>query len=107
MAANYGGSPEKMRHATRTWLTRLLGVETATWSSAEQNAFENSAVLLSLVPDVAHWTTAQKQALTEIIRAKAAPHEADYLHLLQQHAKLREAIVRLGSAPPGDGAPGP
>lgn len=99
MAANYGGSQEAMRHATRCALERLLKVEPATWSSAEQNAFENFAVLLSLIPDLAQWPPAQKEALTDIIRAKTAPRETDYLHLLQQHTRLREAIVRLGSAP--------
>ena len=98
-AANHAGNSEEMRRAARAGLARLLAVEPATRSSAEQNAFENFAVLLSLVPDLAHWTPAQKQALTEIIRAKAAPHEGDYLRLLQQHASLREAILRLGSAP--------
>jgi hypothetical protein len=106
MAENYGGSPERMRNAARTGLARLLEVETATWSSAERNAFENYAVLLSLVPGLAQWAPAQKQALTEIIRAKAAPHEGSYLRLLQQHAGLRQAIVRLGSAPPATGAQG-
>jgi hypothetical protein len=103
-AANHGGNPEEMRRVARAALIRLLKVEPATWSSAEQNAFENFATLLSLVPELAQWTPGQKQALTEIIRAKAAPREADYLHLLQQHTSLREAIVRLGSAPSASGS---
>jgi hypothetical protein len=99
MAANFGGNPDAMRRDARAWLARLLDVNLGAWSPVEQSAFENFAILLSLTPDVAGWTSAQKRALLDVIRAKTAPHEADYLHLLQGHDGLRESLVRLGSAP--------
>lgn len=99
MAANYGGNSDAMRRETSAALARLLDVDLRSWSVVEKNAFENFAFLLSLVPDVAQWTSAQKGALVEVIRAKPAPHEAEYLHLLQGHDRLREALLRLGSAP--------
>lgn len=99
MAASHHGSSAGMRRATRTALARLLDVDLASWSSVEQNAFENFSLLLALVPEIPQWTSAQKQALAEVIRAKAAPDEAVYLRLLQQHEVLREAVLRLGSAP--------
>ncbi len=99
MAANYGGNPDAMRRHAQAALGRLLDVDPGSWSAAEQTAFDNFAVLLSLAPETAHWTSAQKQALAAIIRAKAAPPETDYLHLLQGHDALRETLVRLGSSP--------
>jgi hypothetical protein len=100
MAANYHGSAEAMRQACRTELVRSLDLDTSSWSSAEQEAFDNFAVLMSLVPELRHWTSAEKRSLGEIIRAKAAPDESGYLRLLQQHRRLRDALLRLGSAPP-------
>ncbi len=99
MAANYGGDPDAMRRETCAALARLLDADTGSWSAKEQNAFENFAVVLSLAPEIARWTSAQKQALAAIIRAKAAPPEADYLHLLQGHDSLRQTLLRLGSSP--------
>jgi hypothetical protein len=99
MAANYGGNPGVMRCDAGAALARLLNVDPESWNPVEQNAFANFAVLLSLVPEKARWTSPQKQALVNVIRAKAAPHEADYLHLLQGHDGLRESLLRLGSAP--------
>jgi hypothetical protein len=99
MATNYHGDPEAMRSETRARLEQLLDVDPASWGAAEQTAFENLAVVLMLVPEIAHWTSAESKALADIIRAKAAPNEADYLHLLQRHDSLREALLRLGSSP--------
>ena len=71
----------------------------------EQSAFKDFAFVLSLVPELKGWSSDQKQALVEIIRAKVSADEADYLRLLQRHHALKEALVRLGSAP--DGRPSP
>jgi hypothetical protein len=99
MAANFGGNPDVMRHDTRAALARWLDVDLGSWSPVQQDAFENFAVLLALTPEIAGWTSAQKRALIDVIRAKTASHEADYLHLLQGHEVLRESLLRLGSAP--------
>jgi hypothetical protein len=37
--------------------------------------------------------------LVEIVRAKVSADESDYLRLLQGHPALKEALVKLGSAP--------
>jgi hypothetical protein len=99
MAANYHGNPDAMRRDARGSLARHLDLDLGSWSAVARSAFENFAVLLSLIPEAAGWTSAQKLALIDVIRAKTAPHEADYLHLLQRHDALRESLVRLGSAP--------
>jgi hypothetical protein len=99
MAAHYGGNPDAMRRRTRAELAGILDVDPGSWDSVKQAAFENFAMLLSLAPEVKQWTSAQHQALVEVILAKASAHETDYLHLLQQHAVLRDALVRVGSEP--------
>jgi hypothetical protein len=99
MATRYHGDPEAMRSETRARLERLLDVDRLSWGAAEQTAFENFAMVLMLTPEILDWSSAEKKALVDIIRAKAAPNEADYLHLLQRHDSLREALLRLGSSP--------
>jgi hypothetical protein len=97
MAASYNGSATQMRAATRGNLMRILDVNPNAWNPAERLAFENFGLITALIPGMESWSAQEKQAVVEIIRAKAAPNEADYLHRLQEHAKLRHEIVLLGS----------
>ncbi len=98
MAAEYDGSAGKMRRATTTALARMLNLNLETWNPREQWAFANFALVLALAPGVAHWTSAEKNSLVSIIRAKAGPNETNYLRRLQQHNALREVLLQLGSA---------
>jgi hypothetical protein len=98
MATEFGSDPEKMRRDTSAALARILQVETETWNAIEREAFEDFACVLSLVPELTSWTSAQKQALTQIILAKATADESDYLRLLQRHDALKVALLTLGSS---------
>ncbi len=100
MAKEFGGDPEKMQRAMRKKLSQDLKVDWEPGVRLEQSAFENFASGLSLAPEVAQWTTPQKQTLADIIRAKVSADERKYLHLLQQHQELKELVLRLGSEAP-------
>jgi len=100
MADQFDGDPEKMCGACSATLATTLNVDPGRWSKLEQAAFKDFAFALSLVPELADWNTAQKQALVEIIRAKVSVDEADYLRLLQQHHALKGSFLRLGSSRP-------
>jgi hypothetical protein len=50
-----------------------------------------------LVKDLSEWGDSEKRALVRIIRAKAGADEGSYLKLMQKHARLRRAIIKLGS----------
>jgi hypothetical protein len=100
MAQKFSGDPVKMRKATTADLSGILNVDTAKWTELQETAFENFALVLSLMPGIRDWTDAEKQALVEIIRAKVSPNEAEYLRWLQRHYKLKNAILALGSQPP-------
>lgn len=98
MAKEFSGSAERMRQAATIELSRLLNVEPACLGQLESAAFGNFALILSLVPDMKRWSSAQRQVLLDIIRAKVAPDETPYLRLLQKHDLLRKALLRLGSS---------
>ena len=55
------------------------------------------AQVLSLVPDLAHWTPQEKTAAAKILQAKETGSEARYLRLMQRHPRLRAAFLALGS----------
>ncbi len=95
IAESFGGDPDAMRSTSRVALARLLSVDPAQLSPLERTAFDNFAFLLSLVPELERWSREEKQALLAVIRAKAAPEETNYLRLLQQHHRLRQALLAL------------
>ncbi len=59
--------------------------------------FTNLAVILDQVPDLADWPEADKKAILEIVRARMGPDESQYLSALRRHARLRDAVIKLGS----------
>jgi len=97
MARDFQGDKTAMRRAVTARLARTLGINLRRWQPNEQRALENFAFALTLVPDLARWSSQEKQDVARIIRAKAAKDELGYMRLLQQHARLRSAIRRLGS----------
>jgi|HubBroStandDraft_4_1064222.scaffolds.fasta_scaffold00224_7 hypothetical protein len=99
IADEFGGDAGKMRRATTKSLAKRLGVNPETWNACEQWAFGNFAVVLAVAPGLVRWTPDEKQSLMAIIRAKAGLNETHYLHLLQRHHLLREAMLHAGAQP--------
>ena len=97
MAAKHDGDAEKFRSAAVKELERAIGVRADTWPRAGLPALRDFATTLSLVEDLRKWSAAEKGALARVIRAKAGLDESSYLKLMQKHARLRSAIIKLGS----------
>ncbi|HYL14098.1 MAG TPA: hypothetical protein VEV41_13735 [Terriglobales bacterium] len=97
MAKHFAGDASSFRRASAQKLARLLPMRPRSWSTLEQKAFANFALVLEMIPDVVHWTAAEKDLLVGIIRAKAKGSEPQYSHLLQAHPRLRAAILKLGN----------
>jgi hypothetical protein len=99
MASEFDGDTQKMRRSTTARLAKILEVKPDQLNVREHWAFENFAVTLTLVPGVERWTPDEKRLLLSIIRAKEGPTETRYLRLLQQHVRLRDALLKAGSEP--------
>jgi hypothetical protein len=97
MARDFDGDVATMRKAAVAWLARVIKVNPQKLKAQAQVAFADFATVLSLVPDVSRWSSDDKDALREIIAAKAGRTELRYQRLLQSHPRLRAAILRLGS----------
>jgi hypothetical protein len=100
MARTFGGDADRMRQYARRALERSLGMKSgvarSSWTPLEKAAFDNFALVLTNVAGVGAWTKNEKDHLLRIIRAKAKPDEMLYLHLTQQHVRLREGLLSAG-----------
>ena len=85
------------RAACRQLLAENLNVSVRELSNDERYAFSNFALVLNSAGDVHSWNSSERSLLLEIIRAKMADEEWDYLRLLREHRRLRQIIIRLGS----------
>lgn len=97
MAASFNGDAGKMRKAAVEVITSTVGLRSDDWSAAERHVLNDLAVAMFQIPKLNQWTTAGKQSLIRIIRAKASADEGQYLKFMQNHARLRDAIIALGS----------
>ncbi|HEX5706675.1 MAG TPA: hypothetical protein VFX96_05235 [Pyrinomonadaceae bacterium] len=97
MSARFDSDPARLRKASAAQVERALGVSTRRWTEDERRAFENFSLPLALLPDLARWTGEEKRALLRIVRAKAGRDELPYARLLNRHARLRRALLTLGS----------
>lgn len=98
MGNRFSGDAPGMRKASINSVSRSLGVNVKRWSQEEQCAFGNLSLVLSLIPGLSRWTIDEQRTVVKIIRAKACAEESGYLHLMQSHSRLRNAIIELGSA---------
>ncbi len=92
----FDGNTERYRQAATESLAKLLRVSPDRLSACEREAFESFAPALHPATDVSRWSAADKGALVDIIRAKAAPEEWEYLRLMREHGPLRDIFLRLG-----------
>lgn len=97
MASRFDSDAAKIRRASVEQVARALGVRVADWKETERRTFEDLALVLALIPDLARWTEAEKRAVAQIVRAKAGADESRYVRLLQRHPRLRDEIIKLGS----------
>jgi len=97
MAAKWKGDAAAMRRDTSRWLAEVLEVNPATWSAGERWALSNFAPLLALAPEIEQWPGNDKRMLCEVIRAKAGADETTYLHRLQRHEALSQALRALSA----------
>ena len=97
MARDFAGDAARMREQARRALERALGVSTSSWATPARSSFENFALLLTQPLALRGWTKQEKDSLVAIIRAKTKPDEMLYLRGTQRHARLRQALLALGS----------
>ncbi len=97
MAYEFAGDSAKMRRASTAAMVRALKLNPSNATSSQKQALENWSLVLALIPDLVRWTFHEKRGIFEIILAKSGSNEMSYLRLTHKHARLRQALLRLGS----------
>jgi hypothetical protein len=97
MAREFDGSAARIRADSSQQVSRALGLSIQTKSTVARRPSDDLALVLALVPDLGRWKDSEKKAIRAIIRAKISSNESEYLTKLQKHARLRKAIIALGS----------
>jgi hypothetical protein len=97
IARDFDGDAGAMRKAAVAQLARILNLSPQKLKAHEQAAFADFATALSLVPDLDRWSSGDKDALRDVIAAKAGRTELRYQQLLVRHERLRRAILQIGS----------
>jgi len=78
---------------------RLLGAtDSRRWSADERRAFDQLAMLVSLIPDLDRWPAADRRRLLLAMRAKGGPSEAGYVRRLDAHRRLYHSLRALVTA---------
>jgi len=99
MARHFESDPNRVRSESIKYVTRALGIDVRKWKPDEMRALSDFALVLALVRDLDQWSESDKRLAARAIRAKAGPSETTYLHLMQRHARLRVALIKIGSKP--------
>jgi hypothetical protein len=97
MAKDFDGDAEAMRKAAVAQLARQLHLDQRKINAREQAVVLDFAMVLSLVPEFSQWPANDKAAVRSLVAEKAARTELRYQQLLQQHDRLRKALLRIGS----------
>lgn len=97
MARKHVGDSTRFRKDAIARGSRALEIDSTNWSPLAKASFSDFAVVFSLIPDLRDWTPAEKRLVVKILYAKIGADESRYLKLMQQHKRLREHLIRLGS----------
>ena len=96
MRREFGGSAARLRKASEGRVAAALAMGIPR-DPVARHAFSELALVLDLIPDLERWSGSERRAAAEIVRAKPGPSERAYLRGLQRHARLRRALIRLGT----------
>lgn len=95
IAREFDGDRGQALSQSSRLVQKSLAVSSLDWPPLERQQFERFAPMLYMTGDLAIWTDSEKNALIEIIKAKAAPTEIGYIGLLQKHRRLEAALRKI------------
>jgi len=94
----YDGDRARFSHDAVKRLSQTLDIDDGSWPQSARAALQDFAAVMSLIEDLPKWSASEQRELLKIIRAKATGDESRYLKLMQNHARLRKAMLKLGNA---------
>jgi len=97
MAREFGGDARAIRRASVQAITQLCSSDIDPGNKSSERALGDLSLVLALIPSLSGWGAKDKKDIVRVIKAKAGADESQYLRLMQRHARLRSAIIKLGS----------
>jgi hypothetical protein len=100
LAWRFGADREKGIATCVKEASNLLGLESLrVLSRSERQAWERWSPLIMSLPGLKQWSSQDRRAAASLITAKGSRRELDYLHQLDCHTRLRQAIGELAYTP--------
>lgn len=75
-------------------IAALLGIRLGDWTALEQQGFRQWTPILAQIDDLAGWPQADRKALAQLVRARWATQEIDFVGRMREHDRLRIALAR-------------
>jgi hypothetical protein len=98
IAEKYNGDGRKAESDSMRSIKRALGIDNLeSWTVSEKLQFRRWSPILASIPDFPTWKTTERKHLLRIIRSKAAIREKNYVEFLQEHRRLRNALMDLAA----------
>lgn len=98
MATKFSGDAGKMREAAIRLIGKAIGVNTSDWPQRRLRVLGDFALVFAVMQEeFSEWDARDRRRLQEIMKAKSDQDETRYLQLMQDHAGLRAAFLKLGS----------
>ncbi len=96
IARRFAGDRARAADACEREASERLGLRSLTgWSAGERHAWSRWAPLVTLLPGLERWSSAERAALAGVIRAKGGPREDAFVHAFDAHPRLGTALARL------------
>lgn len=96
--AVFEGTAATFADESRERVGRLLGIRDRSLTPSGRRALAGLAPIIDAISGLPRWSPEERAGMREIILAKAASREQDYLRLLARHGRFRDALLRLGSS---------
>ncbi len=96
LADRFGADRERGIKTCAVEAAQLLGVRSSRrFSPGERLWWERWAPLIMALPGVSRWSTANRRALVEVVRAKGGRRESEFVTRFDRHRRLRSAVLAL------------
>jgi hypothetical protein len=94
----FGSHREQGARQCSEELAEALGVDSiAEWPADEQLMWRRLSPVILASAHVEKWSTAERDALRDVILSKADVHERNYVKLFDAHRRLRRALARFSA----------
>ena len=98
VSARFGSQREEGAGRCSQDLADALGVDSISgWSADEQLMWHRLSPVIAAIANVEEWPKTDRDALVNVIRAKGAVHEKEYLTRFDAHKRLRRAVAAFAA----------